>query len=449
MSHDQLLGARRALAALAGRHFGGDRDLYATMGYPRALTVNDYADQYARGDIAARIVDAYPDATWREPPTIEAPENWAEAFQKLDARLRVWQSLHRLDRLAGLGHYGILYLGLDGRENPATPATRRDYRLLYLQPHSERTAQVVSWEDDPTSPRYGKPKLYRLTTGVTWTGSGAGQKTITVHHSRVIHVAERALEDLCIGTPRLRPVWNRLLDLDKLLGGSAEIYWQNSAMLLAMLADSEVEWDPEERKEMAEQLEAMQHGLRRALRLRGVDIKNVAPGLQGSDPSPHIDKQLDIIAGTTGIPKRILVGSEAGELASSQDEQNFAGQVATRRENFAKPMIVEEFFRRMAALGVLPGLPETCWWEQTDSLGEAGRADVVLKKTQAAAAYSQAPGIELILPPDEFRAWLGEEPLEALPGEEPLDEDDAQVVEQFTVSRKIGPLEWVRRRFRV
>ncbi|BAQ70866.1 hypothetical protein NHU_03740 [Rhodovulum sulfidophilum] len=62
----------------------------------------------------------------------------------------------------------------------------------------------------------------------------------------MIHIAERALEDESIGTPRLERVWNRLMDLDKLLGGSAEMYRQNVAMLMHLKADLAVQWDPGE-----------------------------------------------------------------------------------------------------------------------------------------------------------------------------------------------------------
>lgn len=426
-SGSALMG-RRTLSNLAGMSFGGERDLYEVMGYPRDLTVADYIDIYLRQDIAGRIVDAFPDATWRNPPDVLGSEGFINSWDGLQDRLNVWRTFHRLDRLTGLGHYGVLLLGLDGGEQMSMPAKRNDYNLLYVQPHSERTAQVTQWEDDPNSPRYGMPKLYRVTTGVNWTGTGGGQKTFTVHHSRVIHVAERALEDISIGTPRLERIYNRLMDLDKLLGGSAEIYWQNAAMMMAFKADPDVEWEPEEQSKMAEQLDEMQHGLRRMLRLRGVEPQNIAPGLMGSDPSNHIDKQLDFVSGAAGIPKRILTGSERGELASGQDENNWNSRIEERREQFATPSIIDQFVLRCISLGVLSPGYEGVEWQEADSLGENEKADIALKKAQAIAAYNSTMGAELVLPVDEFRKMLNVEDIEAIEMDD-FPEDDESVIQ--------------------
>lgn len=426
------LTARRVLSSRAGSHFGGDRDLYQTMGYPRTLTPEDYTDVYLRQDIAGRIVDAFPDATWREAP--EVLGSVAESFETLDKRLQLWRGMHRADRLGGLGHYGIIVLGLDGGEPMHMPAAKSGYNLLYMQPHSERTADVTRWEDNPASPRYGKPVLYRITTGINWTGSGAGQKTMTVHHSRVIHFAERALEDESIGTPRLERVWNRLMDLDKLLGSGAEIYWQNAAMIMQLKADLDVQWDPEEAAALTAQVDEMQNGLRRWFRTRGVDASNIAPGLQGADPSSVIERQLDMIGGATGIPKRILIGSERGELSSQQDENNFTGRIEERREQYAGPSIAEALINRGLRLGFLKGTFEGLKWPENDTLGEAARADIATKNAQAIATYSMASGAELLVSQKEFRETLGyKDALPALVEDEPLDEDEAVV--QFNAMR--------------
>lgn len=420
--------ARSLLSRLAGQHFNGDRDLYQTFGYPRRVTVEDYIGIYLRQDLAARIVDSFPDATWRETADVTGDKRVAEAWRALETKHQLQRQFHRLDRLTGLGHYGVLLLGLDGGEPLHQPATRGDYRLLYVQPHSERTAQVVEWEDDPRSPRYGQPKKYRITSGVNWTGAGAGQKTMTVHHSRVIHVAERALEDASIGTPRLESVFNRLMDLDKLLGGSAEVFWQNAAMLRAYVADSDVEWSPEEQEAIQQQVEEMQHGLRRDIRLRGVEPQQLG-GTLPTGPNEYIDAQLDAIAGAKGIPKRILIGSERGELSSEQDENNWSARIQERREQHAGPNIVEQTIHRLQRLGVLPRGECYVEWSQEDTLGERGRAEIAQQRAAALKAYASAAGADGIVTPGEFREMLGLDPTPPAPEQpEPeLDETDPEV----------------------
>ena len=429
------LTSRAQLASRAGQHFAGERDLYETMGYPRHVTVDDFVSAYNRQDIAARIVDAYPDATWREAPEAVGDDAFQKAFADMDNRLQVWRMMHRADRLGNLGHYGVIVMGLDGGQPMYEPVRGRGFKLIYAQPHSERTAQITRWNSDPASPRYGKPELYRVTTGVNWTGAGAGQKDVIVHHSRVIHFAERALEDESIGTPRLERIWNRLMDLDKLLGSGAEIYWQNAAMIMQLKADLDVQWDPEEQAALTSQIEEMQHGLRRWLRTRGIDAQNIAPGLQGADPSTVIDRELDMIAGATGVPKRILIGSESGELASSQDENNWTGRVTERREQYAGPSIAEAFIGWCVQHGCLPAGYQGIQWPENDTLGEDARAEIANKNAQAIATYANAPGAELLVTPQEFRETLGyKTPLPGFAEDEVLPEGEA--VLQFNAMRK-------------
>ena len=439
------LTKRAQLAHRAGQQFAGRRDINQVLGYPLGLDAHDYAGMYERGDIAARIVDAYPDATWGEPPAIVMPDSRGddgnpksvEGFDELAKKHQLWRSLHRLDRLTNMGHYGVLVIGLDGGEPMHKPAQRNDYSLLYLQPHSERTADIIRWDIMPDSARFGMPLEYNITTGVNWTGSGAGQRVMRVHHTRVIHVAERAQEDISIGTPRLKRIWNRMMDLDKLLGGGAEIYWQNAAQIIAFIADANTQFEEGEADQMGEQLEEMQHGLRRHLRLRGVQPEQLAAGLMGSDPSNLIDKELDFIAGATGIPKRILIGSERGELASSQDETAWSNRIMERREQHAGPNIIEPLIDRLMGFGCLKKQPYEVSWPDEDTLGEEARATIAKTKAEAMSAYNGMPGNELIATPAEVRELIGfEGPPPAPPVEPPIDETDDEVLQQFSALRR-------------
>ena len=63
-----VLGERMMLASRSGKSFGGDRNLYHTLGYPENLIYDDYLSMYKRADIAQRIIEAPVEDTWREPP---------------------------------------------------------------------------------------------------------------------------------------------------------------------------------------------------------------------------------------------------------------------------------------------------------------------------------------------------------------------------------------------
>lgn len=427
---------RGLLANLTGKHFGGDRDLFEQFGYPNFIEPDRYVEQYRRGDIGGRIIDAYPQATWREEPMIVGDDGGQleEEIETLNERFHLWATLERLDRLMGMGHYGVLLIGLSGGESMARPVSGNKFDLIYLQPYGESAAEIQEWNADPRSSRYGKPKRYRIRSGVEWAGIGGGQRYIDAHWTRTIHVAERALDDESIGVPRLERIFNRLMDLEKLLGGSAETYWQNAAMLRAWVADADTEWDPEEKDEIQKQMEQLMHGLRRDLRLRGVTPHSLAE--DPADPSGHVEAQLDIIAGASGIPKRILIGSERGELSSEQDENNWNGRIAERRTSFITPRIIRPLIDRFIELGIIRYRGKyTVEWPESDSLGEEARSTIALNRAQAVQAYASVPAAELYVRPEEFRQWVGEEPeSEFAPAPETddeIDETDPQTVTTF------------------
>jgi uncharacterized protein len=436
---------RGMISRLWGQSFNGSRDLYEACGYPRDLTPQDYLSAYLRGGIAARIIDAFPDATWRETPIIKAAgedENgpFAEAVNRLFDDGGVWETMQRLDLLTSLGHYGVLLFGVAGARPLTQPLEDGRQRLLYLSPHGERSATITKWDNRPDSPRFSKPEIYRITIGTNWVGIGGAETVVDVHWSRTIHVTERALDDGAIGTPRLERIWNRIMDLEKLLGGSAEVYWQNAAGLRTWNADADSDWDPKEKEDMKAELEEAMNGLRRDIRLRGVEAKLLAA--TPHDPSGHVDGQLDMISGSTGIPKRILIGSERGELSSEQDENNWAGRIAERRERHAGPKIIVPVVDRFIRFGILPkpaGGTYDIEWPDSDALGEEKRAEIALSKSQALQAYMTIPGSDQVVPVEEFRGWVGEEPesdfaspdldLEAVDSE--LDETDPAIIVAF------------------
>ncbi|MCB0079595.1 MAG: hypothetical protein KDE47_01625, partial [Caldilineaceae bacterium] len=76
---NSALLARAMLAAQLGMQFGGDRDVYQAAGYDKSISLEQYWGVYRRGDVAKRLVNVFPDDTWRKPPVIyDGKEKWEE-----------------------------------------------------------------------------------------------------------------------------------------------------------------------------------------------------------------------------------------------------------------------------------------------------------------------------------------------------------------------------------
>lgn len=373
-----ILTERNSIAAKLGKSFAGNRNLYEVFGYSIDLSVDDFYAMYLRGGITKRIIKAYPQATWRDVPNVnDESETFVEAFDKLYEDYKLGHYFERADRLSGIGQYGILLLGFQDGKKLYEPLEKGDHKLLYLKPYIETNADITEWENDEQSPRYGMPKMYTIQSGKSIIGKQTAQKSQKVHHSRVIHIAEMLDEDETYGIPSMMAIFNYLKDLEKVVGGGSEMFWLAAYKGLAFLADKEAQFDDDELETLKDQAEEYQHQLRRIITGRGLDIKEL--GSDVVESRSNVDVLIDLIAGTTGIPKRILLGNEAGELASSQDETNWNSRIDERRNTFASPCIVRPFIDKMIMTGNLPAPKNdtyTVEWDESDALSEKEVAEI-------------------------------------------------------------------------
>ena len=416
---------------LFGNAFNQKRDTDNVFGYKKLLQWEDYREAYERYCLANRIVNAYPDATWDNKIRVtddneaETETEFEMAFSKLARRSRLFNYLNKADKLANIGHYSVLLLGVrDGEKDLSKPiGSVKDYEdLLFLQAFDQDNAQIQTWNEDISDPNYQLPKLYTLQTGDDYqrargvsTGSTIPGKTFPVHHSRVIHIAEGTLADDIYGIPRLKPIMNRLVDLEKVTGGAAEVLYLNgrggihvnvtglqgagdkgSAVAAAMGADAS--------KKLKEQVDTYTNSsLERFIFSQGADVNVLNHPVVA--PDKHASVILEQIAGAVGIPKRILVGSERGELASTQDETQWLGRIKERREQFAEPMILRPLIDRFIEIGLLPTPMEDDYhiiFPELTNISEKDRAEIRFKNSQALVGYANSMSAQTIVPEEQF-----------------------------------------------
>lgn len=437
-SFSQVIRSR--LASFMGYSHEGNRDLYASFGYPREVTVNELRAMYERNDIAHRIIKAFPQATWRDQPVIRDEQGnssekgtksysaFVDAVEKLFKRHRVMHFFDRADRLSSIGRFGILVIGYRDGGSMSDPLSSSTAPLSYLSPYSEDNVQVSSWSMDTKSERFGQPEYYNLTRKSLVATPAPPMTAVRVHWTRVIHLSEFLESDEVYGTPRLLPIFNRLKDLEKVVGGSAENYWLTANRGMMFSIDKEAQISEEDKALMRTQADEFQHQLRRYMIGQGLTATPMTG--EDHDPGPTVDRLLDLIAGAVGIPKRILIGSERGELSSAQDENNWSERIEERRETFATPAVIQPFINAMIATGNLPK-PQGSWWvewEEVGALGAQAEAEIMERKTNALVSYANSPGAELIVPVQEFRSdFLGLEADSEYStdiSEEPLEEED-------------------------
>ncbi|MCK9429626.1 MAG: DUF1073 domain-containing protein [Candidatus Omnitrophica bacterium] len=395
------LTARLQLASQLGVDtYSGDRDIYQALGYPKTLIWENYWARYKRHDIAKAIIDRPVKASWKGNieviETIKKEETpFEKAWVELFNRLKLKSIFIRSDKLTGIGRYSVLFLGLNDTqktEDLAGPVKiKQGLKLLYVKPLSENTAQIQSFDENPASERYGLPLTYNIAIAVGEFKSA----TVLVHYSRVIHFVEEVVEDEVYGTPRLEAVYNRLIDLEKLVGGDAEMFWRGARPGYTGEVKDDYQMTPETLADLKTQIDEFENNLRRVLINEGVKYNALTQ--QISDPANHVDIQIQMVSAVTGIPKRILSGSERGELSSAQDKLEWISYVASRREEQNEPMILRPFIDKCVEIGLLPK-PKTAYiivWDKLFSLSDKEKVEIGRLRAEAIKSYGTSSSQDL------------------------------------------------------
>lgn len=420
-----VLLARTLFMRQAGITFGGARDTYAILGYDRLITVKQFRDRYARGGVAGRIVDAFPNACWRGSMELVEDENpetqtaFEKAWADLDQRLQIQAKLLRVDKLSRLSTYAVILIGAPGALNEELPKGTPE-QLLYLTPflggggpggdNNARTlaadadCTIALYNVDTKSPRFGLPETYQLKR----TDISSPELQVPIHWSRIVHVAENVLENEVYGQPALERVWNLLDDLDKVTGGGAEAFWLRANQGLHLDIDKDMKLDDTKDTvaELKKQSDAYKHQIDRFIRTKGTTVSTL--GSDVANFSNPADAILTQIAGSTTMPKRILTGSEMGELASSQDRDNWKDQVNGRQTSHCGPYIVRNLVNRLITYGYMPApskgaLAYEVVWPHIQTLTDQEKAEGAAKW----ATVNSTAGMTVFTDAEIREHWYG------------------------------------------
>lgn len=426
------------------------RDVDKECGYieTEKLSVADYQVMYDRESIATRVVELEPKESWRVKPCVYEDEDedteteFEKAFNELCLNFTkktwlkpqeethpIWDIMARADILSGVGHFGLILLNIDdGKEfsepiegfgsTDNTPVTNEDLKelrdqkpvakrsLLSVSVFEESLIQINQYETEKANPRYGLPVMYTLTMNDPknnhQSGIGITTQTERVHWSRVVHIADNLASSHIFGVPRQRPVWNRLMDCRKVYGSSAEGYWQGAFPGLSMETHPQLGGDVTiDAAATKSQLQSYTNTLQRYVLSSGMTVKMLSPTVV--DPTAQINAYIDAICIRLGCPKRIFVGSERGELASSQDKDTWEERIEARRNDHVSANIIVPFIDRCISIGVLPEPADGYMvkWEAKDTLSPMDKVTIAKTKTEAFGAYVSG-GIDTLISPKNY-----------------------------------------------
>lgn len=393
-------------------HDAATERLWRNCLYPDGITFDMYYRMYARNNVAARVIETFPDYTWNIMPQVSDAGGVRSRFSKSCAALltqnfkvqdglvqSLFSLLKQLDVLGGIGGEALLLFGFaDGQKMSQPVKPHPNMKISWFKLLHNGQFEVEEREEDETSDRYGDVKLYKTTGFSTRSDMNFFSHIATdkhIHYSRCVHFKESA--GLPYGTSRIQKCYNQLLDIMKLSGASAELYYLGAFSGLSIETDPQAMLSDESYENMKEETARYFDGLARSLIFEGAKAKLLYPAIVS--PRDHFDLQITMISIATGIPRRFLTGAEAAKLASQQDTLNWEGRVMNRRDSFAGPRVIMPTIERCIDAGVIVGPRGGSFgvtWPRTQSITLDERSDAARGMTEAVLSYFSTGLVEII-----------------------------------------------------
>lgn len=300
--------------------------------------------------------------------------------------------------------------------------------LDFIRVFSENEVTVTSWNTDRNDPRYDEPLMYQVrydesssqTPDHSGRVVGAKQReraTFHVHWSRVIHVAELDTSSEVYARPLLEPAVPQLENITKMFAGEGEGHWRTAVpTLVAKVAAEDIFKGNIDRDSVKKAMRDYVDGLKRFLGAEGFDIDAIqSSSIAGTE---QIKNSVEALCVLLECPMRIFMGSERGELASSQDRSEWQEKSDGRKETHLVPNIIAPFVERLIDAGVLPPPQDGFYvdWEKKDVQTPAERMEQATLLLDAIARYMESGAYKIITPRDLFVKVIGmdEETVDAI-----------------------------------
>lgn len=440
--------ARRLESMFPGYFPEAKHNHYRDFGYPESLQFSQLYQMYLRNGIARAGIEKTIGKTWQEFPfLLEAERDGSEGSKKKETPLekeirlrfddlRLWQHLGEADRRSMVGRYsGVILRLADSKrfQEPVETVPGGLNGLVELIPAWEGQLTVSEWDTDEMSDSYGQPKMFQFNEAQVSSHPNDTSKTraFSIHPDRVLVWSK---DGTVHGTSALEPGYNDLMDLEKIKGAGGEGFWKNAKSAPVLTVDKDAKTAEmakamgvpvaELADKMSEQVEDWQKGFDQLLMLQGMQANTL--GITLPSPEHFWAAPLQSFAASLGIPLKILVGSQTGERASTEDANEWSQTIMSRRASQTVPNIMA-LVRRLEAFNILPDGKD--WFVDWNDLTEASMGEKIERAVKMADTNQKMKdGKELIFTPEEIRAVADYEPLspsESMVEEDDTDEDEA------------------------
>lgn len=382
-----------AIQKALGVSHDDSRDMYAIYGWDKVRDFSFYYAMARYNGIGARLCFEVPKKCWANGVDISDLEDELKILKKAG----MFNGLMRGDQLGRVYKFAAVYVGVPDGLDPREPLGKCNPKQLgdvYFQPFAYDGTNIIP-NGDILSKRYGLPEYYNLSIQSRAESEKDTQfKSVTVHHSRVIHIAETLLDSNIEGVPYLEPIANAILSLDKTYGGAAEAYFRNARGKYFMEMNPEfaaefvqMDKDDPSRVSLDADAKAFTNSWRDYMLAAGMKVSAVTT--PHASPKDTVDACWQVISAYTGLSKRILTGEGAGQLAGSEDKLAY-NAIIDDRQNTHCVNILNGALDILMDSGLIKRANYEIKWPLENPLSETEKAQIANTKADALSKLGAA-----------------------------------------------------------
>lgn len=407
---------------------------WSNYGYKEHLDFDDFYHLWRRSAIANALVGRTVDKCWQDYPEMIQGEiadkdkkstRWEAALKAFDKKYGLWDAMVEVDtyRLVGGCAALILQVADDKQWNEPLTTSTKDKRFHKFIPAWKGQLTPASYDDEQSSVTYGEVTMWNFNElAVGETGITGRARALEIHPDRLI-----MLGDYDHGLSRFEASYNSFVNLEKIEGGSGESFLKNASRQLAINFTKEVDLGAiaaahgrpvKDLQKIFDQITTnMNLGLDQSILTQGADVKTLVATVP--DPKEHYAISLQSACAPFACPSKIVVGNQAGQLASGEDKKEWAETCMGRRnKDLSKWIIV--VVRHLQKFGFIGGAAEvSVKWSNLAEATEAEKIERALKMADINAKNIISGDITYRT--EEIRDASGhdnDEPIEKLPESE-------------------------------
>ncbi|MCY4028130.1 MAG: hypothetical protein OXH75_17680 [Acidobacteria bacterium] len=302
------------------------KKLHKELKYPDRISPGDLRRVYDRNGLAAALVNARVEASWGDADAITVDGEEDDRLTTIATENNLFDAMLRADLRSEITTWGLFIPGETGE--PAVWGADE--------------VEIDDTDDD------GLPSRYRV-----------GKDERRVSAEECVHVVDpRFSASVVAGNPRLLGAYNRLLDLERVLGGGSYATFQRAfPRLLFALPDGD--FTDAEKKKLKEQIEEFGEAVRKALTLDGgatmqsVDV--AVPQLSGTAR----ELLVNVVAGFN-VPLTEVTGEALVAHSASINLTSWHARMNRRRTRVLLPRVLRPcLFKLLEVRNLLDGMSES------------------------------------------------------------------------------------------